>query len=85
MGEGFREGASLLLVMRMLGIVDGVVQTTTLLALQCLTGDEIAHIYHVTQFANVFCRLHTLEEFFCLLVQQVEARCRRRSERTIPT
>ena len=50
------------------GVVDGVVQASTLLALQRLTGDEIAYVYHITQFANLLIRFDAFEEVFRLFV-----------------
>ncbi len=44
-------------------------QTAALLALDGLARDEIAHVYHVAEFADVTARLHTLDEglqFFAL-------------------
>ena len=38
-----------------------------------MTGDEVAHIDHVAQFANVLRSLNTLEQVFSLLKQKVEA------------
>lgn len=63
----------LLLVVRMQRIVGGVVQSAALLALDSLTCDEVAHVNHVAQLADVAARLYALEEFLGLLVEQVEA------------
>ena len=57
----------------MLGVVDGVVQAAALLALERLAGDEVAHVNHVAQLANVAGSLYVLVKFLSLLVEQVEA------------
>ena len=44
------------------GIVDGEVESAALLALEGPAGDEVAHVDHVTQFADILRRLDTLEE-----------------------
>lgn len=51
----FRQPSTLLLllVVSMKRIVDGEMQTTTLLALYSLTGDEVAHVYHIAQLAQL--------------------------------
>ena len=43
----------LLLVVGVQRIVGCEMQTSALFALQCPTGDEIAHIDHISQFTNV--------------------------------
>ena len=53
-------------------IVDGEMKTTTLLTLYRLTRDEIAHVNHVAEFADIATCLHTLEEILCLLIEHVE-------------
>ena len=58
----------------MFGVVDGVVQSAALLALDGLARDEIAHVDHVAQFAEVGGGFDAFEEFFGLLVEQVQAR-----------
>ena len=70
----FRQPSTLLLllVVSMKRIVDGEMQTTTLLALYCLTCDEVAHVYHVSKFTDILARLHPLEERLCLFIEQVE-------------
>ena len=47
-------------------------KTATFLALDGHTGDEITYIDHVAQLAEILAYLHTLEEVFCLFIQQVE-------------
>lgn len=54
-------------------IVDCVVQATALLAIECLTHDEIAHIDHVAQLANIASGLHTLIEVFGFFKNQVKS------------
>ena len=61
------------LVVSVFRVVRGVVQAAALLAFEGLSGDEIAHVDEVAEFADVSCSLHALEEFFRLLVEQVEA------------
>ncbi len=79
----------LFLVVGVDGVVGGEVEATALLALEGEAGDEIAHVDHVAEFADVLRRLHALEEVLRFLVEHMsrrsQARCRRRSERTIPT
>ena len=60
---------SLFLVVGVFGVVDGVVQSAALLALDGLARDEIAHVDHVAQFAEVGGGFDALEEFFGLLVE----------------
>ena len=67
-------GLSLFLVVGVFGVVDGVVQSAALLALDGLARDEIAHVDHVAQFAEVGGGFDALEEFFGLLVEQVQTR-----------
>ena len=54
-------------------VVDGVVKTTALLALYCHAGDEITHVDHVAELAELLAHLDTLEEIFGLFVKKVEA------------
>jgi hypothetical protein len=49
------------------GVVDGVVKAATLLALEGPTGNEVAHVDHVSQFTDILRSLDTLEESFGLL------------------
>ena len=53
-------------------IVDGVVQAAAFLALHGLAGDEVAHVDHVAQLADVLGGLHTFEELFRLFVKQIQ-------------
>ena len=48
-------------------------ESTALFALERMTGDEIADVDHITEFANVACSLNPLEEIFRLLEEQVQA------------
>ena len=41
------------LVVCVYGVVDGEMQAAALLALECPTGNEVANINHITQFADV--------------------------------
>ena len=61
------------LVQGMLGIIDGVMQSPALLALQRLTCDEISHIDHIPQFTDVARGLYPLEEVLGLLIQEVQS------------
>ena len=54
-------------------VVDGVVKTTALLALDSHTGDEVTHIDHVAELAEFLAYLDTLEEILGLFVKKVEA------------
>ena len=47
-------------------------QSAALLALDGLSCDEVAHVNHVAQLADVAARLYALEELLGLLVEQVE-------------
>ena len=51
----------LVLVVSVFGVVDGVVQAAALLALERLAGDEVAHVNHVAQLANVAGSLYVLD------------------------
>ena len=53
-------------------IVDGIVKTTALLALNSHTGDEITHVNHVAELAEFLAYLYTLEEILGLFVEKVE-------------
>ena len=55
------------------GVIDGVVQSAGLLALERLTGDEVADVDHIAQLANLLVRLDAFEEVFGLFVEQVES------------
>ena len=48
----------LFLVVGVDGVVGGEVETAALLALEGEAGDEIAHVDHVAEFADVLRRLH---------------------------
>jgi hypothetical protein len=54
-------------------IVGGEVEAAALLALQGPAGDEVAHVNHVAQFADVACGSDALEETLRLLVEHVQA------------
>ena len=54
-------------------VVDGVVKTTALLALDSHAGDEVTYIDHVAELAEILAHLDTLEEILGLFVKQVEA------------
>ena len=54
-------------------VVDGVVKTTALLALDSHTGNEITYIDHIAELAEFLAHLDTLEEILGLFVKQVEA------------
>ena len=54
-------------------VVDGVVETTALFTLDSHTGDEITHVDHVAELAELLAHLDTLEEILGLFVKKVEA------------
>jgi hypothetical protein len=60
-----------LLVQRVLLVVKSVVQTATLLAFKSVAGDEIAHVDHIAQFADVFGCFYAFEEVFGLFIEEV--------------
>ena len=62
----------LFLVVRMRGIIDGVMQSPALLALQRLACDEVSHIDHIPQFTDVARGLYPLEEVLGLLIQEIQ-------------
>ena len=65
--------SSLFLVVSVNRVVDGVVKTTALLALDSHTGNEITYIDHVAELAEILAYLYTLEEILGLFVKKVEA------------
>ena len=62
----------LFLVVGVMWVVCSEVQTTTLLALQRPTSDEITHVDHVAQFADVATGLDAFEQAFRLLVKHIQ-------------
>ena len=62
----------LFLVVGVMRVVCSEVQTTTLLALQRPTSDEITHVDHVAQFADVATGLDAFEQAFRLLVKHIQ-------------
>ena len=65
--------SSLFLVVSVNRVVDGIVKTTALLALDSHTGNEITYIDHVAELAEILAYLYTLEEILGLFVKKVEA------------
>ena len=65
--------SSLFLVVSVNRVVDGIVKTTALLALDSHTGDEVTYIDHVAELAEFLAYLYTLEEILGLFVKKVEA------------
>ena len=63
---------TLFLVVSVNRVVDGIVKATALLALNSHTGDEITHVNHVAELAELLAYLYTLEEVFGLFVEKVE-------------
>ena len=53
-------------------VVDGVVETTALLALDSHASDEITYVDHVAKLAKLLAHLDTLEEILGLFVKKVE-------------
>ena len=64
--------ASLFLIVGVEGIVSSEVKPSALLALQSPTSDEIAHIDHIAQLADILRGLYALKETLSLLVEHVE-------------
>ena len=62
----------LFLVVGVDGVVGGEVEATALLAFKGEAGDEIAHVDHVAEFADVLRSLHALEEVLRFLVEHVK-------------
>ena len=62
----------LFLVVGVDGVVGGEVEATALLAFKGEAGEEIAHVDHVAEFADVLRSLHALEEVLRFLVEHVE-------------
>ena len=54
-------------------VVDGVVEASRLVALHCLTHNQVAHIYYIAQLANLSTHLARLEELLGLLIENVES------------
>ena len=67
-----RKKRRLILVVGVFGVVNRVVQPTTFLSFHGLSGDEIAHVYHVSQFADVAGGFDALEEFLGFFIEEVE-------------
>ena len=65
--------SSLFLIVSVDRVVDGIVKTTALLALDSHTGDEVTYIDHVAELAEILANLYTLEEILGLFVKKVEA------------
>ena len=49
-------------------------QSTAFLALNGLPRDEISHVDHVAELANIAGGLHALKQFLGLFIEQIEAR-----------
>ena len=64
---------TLFLVVSVNRVVDGIMETTALLALDSHTGDEVTYIDHVAELAELLAHLDTLEEILGLFVKKVEA------------
>ena len=63
---------TLFLVVGVDRIVDGVVESAALLTFEGPAGDEVAHIDHIAQLADILRGLDTLEKAFGLFIQHVE-------------
>ena len=55
------------------GVVDGVMQTSALFALQGLTGDQITDVDHVSQLADVLAGFALLEQLLCFFIEQIKS------------
>ena len=62
----------LFLIVSVDGVVGSEMEPSTLLALQGPASDEITHIDHVTQFADILRRLDALEEALSLFIEHIE-------------
>ena len=62
---------TLFLVVSVNRVVDGIVKTTALLALDSHAGDEVTNIDHITELAEILAHLDTLEEILGLFVETV--------------
>ena len=63
---------TLFLVVSVDGVVDGVMEAAALLTFEGPAGDEVAHIDHIAQFADILRGLDTLEETLRLLVEHIQ-------------
>ena len=54
-------------------IVYRIVQSATFLALHGLAGNQVSYVNHVAQFAKLAGGLAALEQFFRLLVKNIQA------------
>ena len=54
-------------------IVDGVMQSATLLTLQGEAGDEVAHVNHVAELTDILRRFYTFEEVLSFFVKGIKA------------
>ena len=54
-------------------IVYRIVQSATFLALHGLAGNQVSYVNHVAQFAKLAGSLAALEQFFRLLVKNIQA------------
>ena len=61
------------MVVGVVGVVGGEVQSTTLLALQGPTGDEVADVDDVAQLADASADGAGLEQFLGFLIEYVQA------------
>ena len=61
-----------LFVVSVYGVVGGEVQASTLLTLEGPARNQITHVDHVAELANVLRGFDALEEALCLLIEHVE-------------
>ena len=61
-----------LLIISVVRIVGSEMQTSAFFAFYSPASNEISHIYHVSQFADISAGINTFEEGFCLFIQGIE-------------
>lgn len=64
---------SALLVIGMFWIINRIVQSSAFFSFNGLSGDKIAHINHISEFADIFCCFHSFKEFFSFFIKQVKS------------
>ena len=63
---------TLILIIRVHRIVEGVMQSAALFPFYGHAGNQVTHVDHVSQLADILRGFHTLEQVLCLLVQHVQ-------------
>ena len=54
-------------------IINSVVQSSTFFSLNCPSRNQITHVNHIAQLADIPACLHPLEEILRLLVEHIES------------